>query len=168
MHALASDVDEYRLALRAWLCDHADELAAPPADTRRQHVENGLALTKALWDAGWKRIGWPAQLGGHGGGPRHRATYYDELGRAGLEVPDTDLSIEVIGPAMLHFAPAVAEAYLPGLLAGQEAWAQAFSEPEAGSDLAALRTRGVVAGEEVIVDGQKVWTSHGHFAARLL
>jgi alkylation response protein AidB-like acyl-CoA dehydrogenase len=166
--SLAADVDEYRIALRAWLGEHCDELSAPHAADRRQHIANGLALTNTLWQAGWKRVGWPEILGGLGGGPRHRATYYDELARAGIEIPDTDLSIEVIGPAMLHYAPEMAATYLPRLLAGEEAWAQAFSEPEAGSDLASLRTRGVVSGDKVIVDGQKVWTSHGHLAARLL
>jgi alkylation response protein AidB-like acyl-CoA dehydrogenase len=168
MTALATDVDEYRIALRAWLVDHGDDLGASQAIDRRQHIAHGLTLTNTLWSAGWKRVGWPAELGGLGGGPRHRATYYDELCRAGIEIPDTDLSIEVIGPAMLHFAPEVAAAYLPRLLAGEEAWAQAFSEPEAGSDLASLRTRGTIQGDDVIVDGQKVWTSHGHLAARLL
>lgn len=132
----ALDLDAYRVALRDWLIEHKDTLIPPIAGGGPQYIADCLQLSSALWQAGWKRIGWPAALGGLGGGPRHRATYYDELGRAGFEVPDTDLSIEVIGPAMIHFAPAVAKAYLPGLLAGQECWGQAFSEPEAGSDLA--------------------------------
>ena len=168
IQALALDVDDYRNALRIWLHGHRDELIEPHAVDRSQHIANGLRLTSTLWQAGWKRVGWPTTLGGFGGGPRHRATYYDELCQAGIEIPDTDLSIEVIAPAMLHFAPDVATTYLPRLLAGEEAWAQAFSEPEAGSDLASLRTRGVINGNEVVVDGQKVWTSHGHLAARLL
>jgi alkylation response protein AidB-like acyl-CoA dehydrogenase len=168
IQALALDVDDYRNALRTWLHGHRDELIEPHAVDRSQHIANGLRLTSTLWRAGWKRVGWPTTLGGFGGGPRHRATYYDELCQAGIEIPDTDLSIEVIAPAMLHFAPDVATTYLPRLLAGEEAWAQAFSEPEAGSDLASLRTRGVIDGNEVVVDGQKVWTSHGHLAARLL
>ena len=164
----AADVDqlpqEFPLLARA----HTEsELAANPAK-HDQHIAEGLVLSRALWEAGWKRFGWPESLGGLGGGPRHRATYYDELCRAGLELPDTDLSIEVIAPALLRFAPALAEAYLPRFLAGEEAWAQAFSEPDAGSDLAALRTRGVVEGDQIVVDGQKVWTSHGHLATRLL
>jgi alkylation response protein AidB-like acyl-CoA dehydrogenase len=168
LRSLATDVDEYRLALRNWLGDHRQDLEPSRARNHQEHIANGLQLSRTLWTAGWKRVGWPLELEGHGGGPRHRATYYDELGRAGLEIPDTDFSIEVIGPSMYHFAPELAAAYLPRLLSGEEAWAQAFSEPEAGSDLASLRTRGVVVGDEVVVDGQKVWTSHGHLAVRLL
>ena len=121
-----------------------------------------------MWRAGWKRVGWPESVGGLGGGPRHRATYYDELGLAGLELPNSDQSIEVMAPAMLEYAPSLAEAFLPAFLAGEELWGQGFSEPDAGSDLAALRTRGAVDGDVVVVDGQKVWTSHGHLADRML
>ena len=163
----AGDVDHYRSSFRCWLEAHGAELAGKPR-SHEQHIAEGLALSRTLWEAGWKRFGWPESLGGLGGGPRHRATYYDELCRVGLELPDTDLSIEVIAPALLRYAPALAEAYLPRFLAGEEAWAQAFSEPDAGSDLAALRTRGVLEGDRIVVDGQKVWTSHGHLATRLL
>ena len=163
----AGDVDHYRRSFRCWLEAHGAELAGKPT-SHEQHIAEGLALSRTLWEAGWKRFGWPESLGGLGGGPRHRATYYDELCRVGLELPDTDLSIEVIAPALLRYAPALAEAYLPRFLAGEEAWAQAFSEPDAGSDLAALRTRGVLEGDRIVVDGQKVWTSHGHLATRLL
>jgi alkylation response protein AidB-like acyl-CoA dehydrogenase len=161
------DVDEYRVRLRAWLGDHAHELRREGASIE-ERIRNGVALTSAMWDAGWKRVGWPEALGGLGGGARHRATYYDELCRAGLELPETDLSSEVIGPAMIHFAPSVAERFLPLLLSGREVWGQGFSEPDAGSDLASLRTRGVVEGDEIVVSGQKVWTSHGHLASRML
>ncbi len=163
----AADVDHYRKSFRCWLETHGAEVAGDPA-SHEDPIAEGLALSRKLWGAGWKRFGWPESLGGLGGGPRHRATYYDELCRAGLELPDTDLSIEVIAPALLRYAPALAEAFLPRFLAGEEAWAQAFSEPDAGSDLAALRTTGALEGDQIVVDGQKVWTSHGHRASRLL
>ena len=162
------DLDVYRQSLREWLAQHAVQYKSALSASEDEAFTHGLALSSALWRSGWKRMGWPKAVGGLGGGPRHRATYYDELCRAGIEVPDTDLSIEVIGPALLLFAPQLAEQYLPALLAGEESWAQAFSEPDAGSDLAGLRTRGVVAGEELVISGQKVWTSHGHLAQRLL
>ena len=166
--ATVRDLDRYRLGLRAWLEEHAEGLRAPADASHEEGFACGLALSAATWAAGWKRAGWPESLGGLGGGARHRATYYDELCRAGLDLPDTDLSIEVISPAVLHFAPALAAQALPPLLAGEEGWAQSFSEPDAGSDLASLRTRGILEGDRVTVDGQKVWTSHGHLATRLV
>ncbi len=166
--AMMADLDEYRDRLRAWLGAHADELRREGALSMAVRIRDGLALTSTMWDAGWKRVGWPESLGGLGGSARHRATYYDELCRAGLELPDTDYTIEVVGPAMIHFAPALAQSYLPELLSGRESWAQGFSEPDAGSDLASLRTRAVVEGDEIVVTGQKVWTSQGHVSARLL
>src|SRR5262249_13586992 len=152
--------------LRAWLDEHGDDLRLPRPHTHEDRFRHGQDLARTMWAAGWKRAGWPPSLDGLGGGPRHRATYYDELSRAGIDLPDTDSSIEVIGRAMVHSARAVAEAYLPRLWAGEEIWGQAFSEPDAGSDLASLRTRGTVGDEQVVVDGQKVWTSHGHLASR--
>ncbi len=163
----AADVDSYRTSFRCWLDAHRPQLADMSA-SHEDHIAAGLALSRSLWEAGWKRFGWPESLGGLGGGPRFRATYYDEVSRAGLDIPDTDLSIEVIAPALLWYSPALAQAYLPRFLAGEEAWAQAFSEPDAGSDLAALRTRGVLDNDGIVLDGQKVWTSHGHRATRLV
>ena len=163
-----TELDEYRLAFREWLGVHRDEFDRVRATSFAEHMDQGLALSRAMWRAGWKRVGWPESVGGLGGGPRHRATYYDELSLAGLELPNSDQSIEVMAPAMLEFAPSLAEAYLPAFLAGEELWGQGFSEPDAGSDLASLRTRGVVEGDVVVVDGQKVWTSHGHLADRVL
>jgi alkylation response protein AidB-like acyl-CoA dehydrogenase len=163
-----TELTEYRIAFRQWLEAHRDEFDRGRAPTFAEHMARGLVLSRSLWRAGWKRVGWPESVGGLGGGPRHRATYYDELGLAGLELPNSDQSIEVMAPAMLEFAPSLAEAFLPACLAGEELWGQGFSEPDAGSDLAALRTRGSVEGDTVVVDGQKVWTSHGHLADRLL
>jgi alkylation response protein AidB-like acyl-CoA dehydrogenase len=165
--SVPTDLDEYRAGLRAWLATHRDGLVRTPSSHDELFL-NGLVLNRTMWDAGWKRVGWPESVGGVGGGPRHRATYYDELCRAGIEVTDVDNSIEVMAPAMLEFAPDLAGEYVEHFLAGEEAWGQGFSEPDAGSDLAALRTRGVVEDDEVVVDGQKVWTSHGHLSARML
>jgi hypothetical protein len=164
---IPTDLDEYRLGLRAWFADHRGEFPASRPASFDEHMARGLELSAITWRAGWKRVGWPESVGGTLASARHRATYYDELCRAGLELPNSDSSIEVMGPAMIEYAPALAERLLPAFLAGEELWAQGFSEPDAGSDLASLRTRGVVDGDVVVVDGQKVWTSHGHLADRI-
>ncbi|HEY6532486.1 MAG TPA: acyl-CoA dehydrogenase family protein [Acidimicrobiales bacterium] len=167
--SLPSDLSEYRLGLRVWLEEHRGELEpeTPPV-THEETLFAGIGVSGAMWQAGWKRAGWPEIVGGLGGGDTYRATYYDEISRAGFELPDTDFSLEVIGPALIHFAPHLAEAYFSRYLAGEEIWGQGFSEPDAGSDLASLRTKGVIEGDEIVVDGQKVWTSHGQFAKRFL
>jgi len=162
------DVDAYRSALRAWLATNAATLEQPPPTTHEQHMRQGLERSRALWQVGWKRAGWPELVGGLGGGARLRATFYDEVCRAGIDLPETDSSIEVVGPAMIEFGPDLAARYFPRYLAGEEIWGQGFSEPDAGSDLASLRTRAVPDGEDVVVDGQKLWTSHGHLAERMV
>lgn len=161
--------DEYRVALGAWL-DAQEPLCAMQRDVH--HLElTELAvvqrdLQRALFDAGWVRYGWPESVGGLGGDARHRATMYDELTRRGVPVPETYLTLETLIPMLVHFAPSAAPGFVPPLLRGDEAWCQGFSEPDAGSDLASLRTRAVRDGDEWVLDGQKVWTSQATIAQR--
>ncbi|WP_024795242.1 acyl-CoA dehydrogenase family protein [Tomitella biformata] len=165
----AADLDAYRRGLRA-------HLAAPSLDrwrgrfhpTTEARIHDHGALLAALHGAGWNRYGWPESAGGLGGDVLHRAVLYDELSRAGLPVPDPCLMLETLAPALLRFAPDLADAYLPRYLRGEEWWGQGFSEPEAGSDLAALRCRAHWDGESYIVSGQKLWTTHGATASRLV
>ncbi|BCP08021.1 acyl-CoA dehydrogenase [Mycobacterium paraintracellulare] len=123
----------------------------------------------SLYEAGWNRFGWPERAGGLGGDEIHRAVFYEELGYAMLHIPAQQWTLEVMGPAMLKFAPELAEKYLPAYLSGSEWWAQGFSEPESGSDLASLRTRAVDDGSGgFLINGQKIWSSHASTATRLL
>jgi alkylation response protein AidB-like acyl-CoA dehydrogenase len=124
-------------------------------------------MVQALAHGGWNLIGWPSPVG-VGGDVRHRAIFYDELVRAGLPVPESGLLLETLGPAILHAAPTLAAELLPAFVTGREWWGQGFSEPEAGSDLAALRCRARRDGDSYVLDGQKLWTSHGATASRVL
>ncbi|MBX6387740.1 MAG: acyl-CoA dehydrogenase family protein [Frankia sp.] len=168
--SLAEDLDAYRLALR-------DHLRTEPAlesfrGRRYPSTEARMAdharLERLLHDAGWSRYGWPATVGGLGGDERHRAVLYDELAAAGLPVPGQHMLLETLGPPIVRFAPELAAAYLPAYLRGEEWWGQGFSEPEAGSDLASLRCRARRDGDTYAVTGQKLWTSHGATATRLV
>jgi len=165
----AVDIVEYRSALGRWL-DANESLCA--AQRGVHHLElAALAevqreLQHELFDAGWVRYGWPKAVGGLGGDARHRATLYDELTRRAVPVPETYLTLETLVPMLIEYAPAMAPVFVPRLLRGDEAWCQGFSEPDAGSDLASLRTRAVLDGDEWVLDGQKVWTSQATIATR--
>jgi len=169
--AYVSQRAAYRQGLRRYLADEAWVGQARSAAFRssEEAIAHDATILSRLHDAGWNRYGWPQSGGGFGGSELHRATYYEELAAAMLPIPAQCWSLEVLGPALLKFAPALAAEYLPRYLRGAEWWAQGFSEPEAGSDLAALRTR---ASDDdaggFVINGQKIWTSQGPTASRLL
>lgn len=161
----------YRHDFRRYLreLDWADEWRSEAFDNVEDTVARDAGVLSRLYDAGWSRYGWPEEAGGLGGNEIHRAVYFEELAYAMLPVPDQHWAMETLCPALIHFAPALAAEYLPAYLSGAEWWGQCFSEPEAGSDLAALRTRATDDGSGgFIVNGQKIWTSGGPTAARLL
>lgn len=137
-------------------------------DTTADRIRHEAKLLGVLYEAGWNRWGWPEGAGGLGGGLVHRAALYDELAAAGLPIPQSTLMLETLGPPLIRFAPHLAERHLPAYLRGEEWWGQGFSEPEAGSDLAGLRTRATADGDEWVVSGQKLWTSHGETAHRFV
>ncbi|PPI94121.1 acyl-CoA dehydrogenase family protein [Nocardia nova] len=166
----AQDLAAYREALRHFIATEPalDRWRGVNYPTTEDRMSDNAALMKLLSDGGWNRYGWPAAAGGFGGDERHRAVMYDELSAAGLAVPEQNKLLETLGPAVLRFAPALAAQFMPSYLAGEEWWGQGFSEPEAGSDLAGLRCRARRAGEHYVVSGQKIWTSHGATARRLV
>jgi alkylation response protein AidB-like acyl-CoA dehydrogenase len=143
---LPPDDDPRRLAVREWL-------AANPHPTGRR-----------LAEAGYVAPHWPAPWG-LDADPIHQLIIDDELKAAGVRRPSNQIGIGWGGPTILHAGTQEQkDRYLFPLLAGEEIWCQLFSEPEAGSDLAGLRTRAVRDGDEWVVDGQKIWTSFGHLA----
>jgi alkylation response protein AidB-like acyl-CoA dehydrogenase len=160
------------VAFRAWLADQAGRLPVAPAGsalTVEEGVAQGRALLAVLYEAGWNRYGWPVEAGGLGGDARHRAVFYDELARAGIDAPEQNIILEVVAPALLEYTPERAAGWLPRILRGSDVWCQGFSEPEAGSDLAALRCHAVPTpdGPGYVVNGQKIWTTFGHVADRM-
>jgi acyl-CoA dehydrogenase len=169
--AYVSQRAAYRQGLRRYLADEAwvGQARSAAFHSSEEAIAHDATILARLHDAGWNRYGWPESGGGFGGSELHRATYYEELAAAMLPIPAQCWSLEVLGPALLKFAPALAAEYLPRYLRGTEWWAQGFSEPEAGSDLAALRTR---ASDDdaggFVINGQKIWTSQGPTASRLL
>lgn len=169
--AYVADVSLYRQDVRRYLRElsYADEWRAAACLTAEAGLAHDAAMLRRSYDAGWSRYGWPESVGGLGGNELHRATYYEELSRALLPAPAQHWTLEVLGPALSKYAPALAARHLPAYLRGDEWWGQSFSEPDSGSDLASLRTRAVADGAEgFILNGQKIWTSQGPTATRLL
>ncbi|EAQ00610.1 hypothetical protein JNB_10564 [Janibacter sp. HTCC2649] len=168
---MVSDLDHYRYALRRHLASTPELTRFRGRDhvTTEERIAGDAELMAALaGNGGWNLYGWPERIGGLGGDERHRGIFYDELSRAGLPVPEPQLLLETLCPAVTRFSPHLTEQYAPAYLRGEEWWGQCFSEPEAGSDLASLRTRAQRQGDHYVVSGQKLWTSHGATATRLV
>ncbi|WP_245845288.1 acyl-CoA dehydrogenase family protein [Mycobacterium arosiense] len=164
------DVAAFRQDLRHYLrnLDCADEWRAAAFTTAEAGLDHDAAVMARLHADGWNRYGWPEAAGGLGGNEIHRAVLYEELANALLPIPAQAWTLEVMGPAILKYAPHLAGEYLPRYLDGTEWWGQGFSEPESGSDLASLRTRATEDGSGgFVVNGQKIWTSQGGTAKRL-
>jgi alkylation response protein AidB-like acyl-CoA dehydrogenase len=160
-------LDDFRSALCAWLDSKAGELLplfAPRPDFE-ERVQAARLLQRMLYDAGWSRFGWPSWAGGLGGNALHRGVVHEELCDRGWPGPSIFEHLEIVAPTLLAFAqPSFLADVLPAFINGSRSWAQGFSEPESGSDLASLRTRGVVDGERIIITGQKIWTSWAKWA----
>ena len=141
---LPGDDDPRREAIRTWLQEHPYPAA------------------RVLAEAGYVAPHWPKPWG-IGADPVHQLIIDDEFRRAGVARPVNPIGIGWAGPTLIHAGTrAQQDRYLMPLLSSEEMWCQLFSEPEAGSDLASLRTRAVRDGDEWVVNGQKIWTSLGH------
>jgi len=136
---------------------------APDLETGADHLHG---LQRLLFDEGWSRLGWPVGCGGAGGDPRFRAAMFDALWDHDIVIPEAYNTLEILVPVLLVHARHLAEGYFAPLLRGDETWAQAFSEPDAGSDLASLRTRMEPDGDGWRLTGQKIWSSYGHLSQR--
>jgi alkylation response protein AidB-like acyl-CoA dehydrogenase len=115
---------------------------------------------KTLFDAGWAGIAWSKEAGGQGLTHMHQLAFVEELVRARAPQPAGLIGLEVVGPSIDRYGSDWQRSeLLPRLLSGDDIWCQGFSEPNAGSDLASLRTRALIDGDDFVVSGQKVWTS---------
>ncbi|MGV0794855.1 acyl-CoA dehydrogenase family protein [Mycolicibacterium sp. XJ1819] len=169
--ASAPCTEEFAAVLRDWLTTHRAELSGfreATAVTIESRDEQLRPLHRLLYEAGWLRWGWPKDIGGFGGSVLLRGVLHDELCRFGVRVPESMLLLETLGPMVIEYDKPLARRFLPELLSGEKTWAQGFSEPEAGSDLASLRCRAERCGQGYVVNGEKIWSSSGHLADRCL
>jgi alkylation response protein AidB-like acyl-CoA dehydrogenase len=148
----------FREHVRAWIRENP-----PPADLTT--LEQKKAWHRRLYDAGFVGMGWPKEYGGRESRPMEQAIVSEELARAKVPGPINGLGIGLLGPTLIvHGTEAQKQRYVRKILTAEEIWCQLYSEPNAGSDLAALRTVAERQGDEYIVNGQKVWTSSGRIA----
>ncbi len=149
--------------IRTWLATHLD--LPPRFDSLDDEIAWGRVWQAKLAEDRWIGIHWPAEYGGRGASPVQVAIYNMEYARSRALQPVNRVGINLAGPTLLtHGTDAQKERWLARILDASEIWCQLFSEPEAGSDLAALRTRAVPVPGGWRLEGQKVWTSYAQYA----
>jgi alkylation response protein AidB-like acyl-CoA dehydrogenase len=151
---------EFRNRLRAWLADNNPGL--PTSSTDDAYWARQAEWHSALYDAGFFGLSWPTRYGGHDLPTVFDVILDEELAAAGAP-PRPSLGYLVQG-ITTHGSDAIKDRFLPGLISGRDRWCQGFSEPDAGSDLASLRTTARREGDEFVIDGHKVWTSYSDVA----
>jgi len=163
-----ADVEQFRIELRDWLSENlTDELVAARRSTGRDDAafEMLRVWDATMADAGWAAVAWPREYGGRGATVLEQLVYTEETTRARAPVPLNVIGLNNIAPAIMQYGTESQKlTLLPRMMRADDIWCQGMSEPEAGSDLAALRTRAVRDGDDFVVNGQKIWTSLGHRA----
>ncbi|MFM7735992.1 MAG: acyl-CoA dehydrogenase family protein [Alphaproteobacteria bacterium] len=133
---------------------------APPADLDAE-FEWMRDFQRRMHRGGWVGIHWPRAYGGRDATPMEQAIFAEEMARARAPQFPNRVGINNVGPTLMHFGTEdQRRRFMPGILSADEIWCQLYSEPGAGSDLAALRTRAELDGDDWVVNGQKVWTSY--------
>ena len=150
----------FRVRLREWLATHNPGL--PPSSTDDAYWDGQAAWHQALHAAGFFGLSWPVAVGGHGLPSVYEVILDEELISAAAP-PRPSVGYLVQG-LLEHGSAEVQQRFLPGLVSGHDRWCQGFSEPEAGSDLASLRTRADLDGKQYVITGHKVWTSYSDAA----
>jgi alkylation response protein AidB-like acyl-CoA dehydrogenase len=161
--AFTPEEHEFAEEIKAWLA--ANVTPAPSFETIADEVEFGRRWQARLAQHRWVGIHWPYEYGGRGASPVQVAIFNMEYARSRALQPINRVGINLAGPTLLaHGTDEQRRRWLPGILTAEELWCQLFSEPDAGSDLASLRTRAERVDGGWLLSGQKVWTSYAQFA----
>jgi alkylation response protein AidB-like acyl-CoA dehydrogenase len=164
------EAEELRRELRSWLNANLTERIrsarwANATDPAHEDVVLLREWNARLADAGFAAIAWPVEYGGRGAGIVEQVVLAEEMSRADAPGTLNPIGISNIAPAIIqHGTEEQRRDLLPRMLRGDDIWCQGFSEPDAGSDLASLRTSAVRDGDHYVVNGQKVWNTLGHLA----
>ena len=150
----------FRQRLRAWLADHNPGL--PASSTDDEYWARQAEWHTSLYDAGFFGLSWPRRFGGQELPAVFDVILDEELALAGA--PSRPSLGYLVQGLSTHGSEAIQQRFLPGLISGRERWCQGFSEPDAGSDLAALRTTATRDGDDYVLTGHKIWTSYSDVA----
>jgi alkylation response protein AidB-like acyl-CoA dehydrogenase len=157
---LSPPEQEFRDDVRAWVADNHPG-REPEGD--EASFEFRREWQRKLNERGWAGLTWPTEYGGSGASQMEQAILFEEFARARAPQMANVLGLTMGGPTVIaHGTDPQKERFLAPILSADEMWCQGFSEPESGSDLASLKTRAVLKGDEYVVTGQKVWTTFAH------
>jgi alkylation response protein AidB-like acyl-CoA dehydrogenase len=150
----------FRADLRTWIGENLSEDVRPG-----RFADAGRDWSRKLFDAGYSGLTWPQEYGGAGAPYSHQAIFLEEMARAEAPAHLGVIGLGMAGPTFIaHGTDAQKSRYLTNILSAEEIWCQGFSEPDAGSDLSAVRTTARLDGDAYVVNGQKVWSSFAHIA----
>src|SRR5256885_2015553 len=163
------EAEAFRKEFRTWLDGHLTDdlrqLARHPVGDDPERIERLKEWNRTLADARYAAIAWPPEYGGRGASLMEQVVYAEEMHRAGAPGTVNIIGLSNIAPAIMTYGTEEQKTtLLPRMLRGDDIWCQGFSEPEAGSDLASLRTTAVRDGDHYVINGQKVWTTLAHLA----
>ena len=164
---LTTNEQQFRDEFRAWLKTNTPDewKGSTSAEDRADYIEYLGDWQRKLYEGGWAGISWPKEYGGRGVTLMEQAIFQEELARANAPQLIGTIGLALVGPTIIATGTEEQKSrYLPKILSGEEIWCQGFSEPNAGSDLAALGTKGTRDGEDFVVSGQKTWTSFAQMA----
>ena len=159
------EIDSFRAEVRSWLARELARLLDEFPDVPFTDIALRRTFEDRLSEGGWAGLGWPVEAGGRGLPIPLIAAYLEEYARAGAPKGVNIIGHGILGPTLiLAGSEEQKRRFLPGILSNREIWCQGYSEPDAGSDLASLRTRAVREDDVYVVTGQKIWTSFAHIA----
>ena len=162
----SAEDEDFRLTLREWFETHYPRFKAQwPGTPDPNELTWRRAWEGYVCQAGWSGLGWPLEYGGKAWPLTRQAIFHEEQARIGAPLGVNLIGHGILAPTLIHFASAAQKnRYLPGILSNREIWCQGYSEPGAGSDLAALSTRAERRGGHYVLNGHKIWTSFAHIA----
>jgi len=160
-----AEQEAFRMEVRAWLQAHVPAEPLEHFDASRAGFEAHRAWERTLKEGAWGMVTWPKEYGGRGVDLISWLIFEEEYYRAGAPGRVNQNGIFLLGPTLMEFGtPEQKQRFLPPMAAGDEIWAQAWSEPQAGSDLAAVRSTATLDGDHYVLNGHKIWSSRAVFA----